>query len=243
MPERIAIIFGLEREAGPLVRGWKKVLRLGDSEIAPNAEAYRSDGMLAAIGGIGKANAAAAARWCLEHARPDLMVSAGFAGALVNSVAPPQVFFPGTVVDQVSGTSFHPDGADDGMVLVTADVVAGQVEKSNLAKQFKAQIVDMEATAVAEVAASAGIAFRAVKAVSEAVDFPMLPFDQFVGGDGRIRLTALLGHAAVHPATWRPLLRLGADCQHAAQSLGDALRHLDRASRQNFATERKLARL
>ena len=70
------------------------------------------------------------------------------------------------------------------LVLVTAASVGGR-RRSNVAERWKfADVVDMEAAAVAAVARETGLHFAAIKAISDELEFVMPPFKRFCGRTG-----------------------------------------------------------
>jgi adenosylhomocysteine nucleosidase len=95
-----------------------------------------------------------------------------------------------------------------------------------LAVSYSGSAVDMEAAAVARVAEQHGIAFKAVKAISDELQFPMPPVSGFVTPQGRLRTAAFAGHVAVRPKWWLPTLRLAVNGRLASKNLSAALEHL-----------------
>jgi len=211
MPPRVAIVAALEREVAPLARQFTRRVQPGQ----PFAVFERADVRLV-CGGIGAAHAAAATRWLIADARPEVVMSVGFAGGLVPDCHVGDVITPATIVDATTGETF---AASDGKgVLVTAVGVLGEAEKQGLAARYKANAVDMEAASVARVAQQNGIPFFAVKAISDEVGFTMPPLQRFVS-DGQVRTSKLLAYAAVRPSLWPVLMQLGRNAKTASSQL------------------------
>ena len=209
---KVAIVAALRREVAPLARKFARV------DAGPDAScAYRGSDVLLVCGGIGGKNAAVAARWAIASIKPELVMSAGFAGALVAECKVGDVISPGTVIDEATGESF-PVASGRG-VLVTSASVHDERGKSELAVGYRAQAVDMEAAAVARVAGENGIPFFAVKSISDEVGFRMPPMERFIDERGRIRNSGLLAYAAVRPVLWPVLVRLGMNAKEASSQL------------------------
>jgi adenosylhomocysteine nucleosidase len=221
MSERVAIIFADMREARPLVRGWERVT---SSWLPKRVQSFQKGNTIAVIAGMGAKHAAAAARVVIEEFAPELLVSAGFAGAIDEKLEPSTVLRPMRVVnattEQVHAVEAHPTAQ---ITIVSADHVVNEEGKRELASRFSAVAVDMEAAAIAEIAHAAGIRVRVVKVISERASFPMPPFDRFLGDDGRFRTASFLIWTAMHPQYWVPLMRLGRDSIAAADELASEL--------------------
>src|SRR5262249_14008935 len=150
----IAIIAALERELNPLVRDWQSVsFRHNGHEF----RAYRQNDVVAIAGGIGTQAAGNAARAVVAQYKPQTLVSAGLAGALLHTLKAGSVFVPNVIIDSTTGVEYRCDSG--GGVLVTGGEIAGGESKQQLAQKFHALCVDMEAAAVAEVAQEQRIAF------------------------------------------------------------------------------------
>lgn len=220
---RVAIIFADMREARPLVRYWS---RLNSSWLPKTAEAFQKGNTISVVAGMGPKHAAATARAVIEEFSPDLIVSAGFAGAIAENLEPPVVLRPTRVVNGVTGQIYEIATASPGVTLVSSDHVVNEEGKRVLARLHSAAAVDMEGATVAEIAQAAGIRFSGVKVISERADFPMPPFDSFIGDDGCLRIGAFLRWAAVHPKYWVPMIQLARNSATAAEALAEELRRL-----------------
>jgi adenosylhomocysteine nucleosidase len=216
----ITIIVAMKREITPLLRMWWK-MGVERTNVA-GLDQYVSDNVRVVIAGIGRKSAAVAARVVIEYYEPELIVSAGLAGALTNASVG-QVVCPAAVVDRNTGERYETvrDPRASG-VLVTAASVSSQEEKKELAEKYGAEAVDMEAAVVAEVAHASGVPFVAVKAISDALDFEMPPMDRFIS-NGRLDLLKLLGYAALRPRTWKALKELRRNSKIAAEALAREL--------------------
>ena len=221
---KTVIIVALEREMRPLVRGWtRKWIASGGSPLL----VYQNDEVIAVAGGIGSRQAESAARRVVQQYQPQILISAGLAGALIRSLKAGSVVTPNVVVDATTGTEYRCNVRAEvvgGGLLVTAAEIAGQDSKLGLVERFHGLLVDMEAAGVARVAAEFNIGFRCVKAISDELDFVMPPLNKFVDSQGHFSAGAFLAWAAVRPQHWRSVARLSRNSSRAIHALCDWLR-------------------
>ncbi len=213
----IAIIAALPGELKPLV---------GEDWHRPQPNVWTGTishhGAVAIAGGIGAAAAGRAVAKALSYGRPDALISYGWAGALTCALKPPSAFAISEVIDHASGERFA-TGSSQGTRLVTLDHVARPDEKRALAQTHQAVLVDMEAAAVARLAAERNIPFYCFKGISDAYTDQLPDFGSFISPAGELRTAAFLAHAALHPAYWPSLIRLGKNSSIAASNLARSL--------------------
>jgi len=210
---RVAIIAALPGELAPLVRGWRR------DRIAGVPRWRREEGArqwTATCAGAGADAASRAYAAAAAEGPPQRVISIGWAGALTSARQAGAAYPVATVVDGVTGERFA--AAAEGCILVTTDRVAGPEEKRRLAGTG-ADLVDMEAAAVARLARRDGAAFACVKGVSDALGDALPDFNAFIGADGRFHLGRFVRFAAVRPALWPGLVRLGRQSRRAAEAL------------------------
>lgn len=217
MHKPVAIVAAMRSELAPLLGGASK-------RVQDGVELYDLPSALVAIGGIGRRAAERAAEAALAAAQPKLLISAGLAGALTPALVAGDVIRVREVVDEVTGEHFR--SAEGDAILVSAARITGVKGKKRLAAEFAASAVDMEGAAVAAVAKRNGIGFTAVKAISDEWNFPMPPVNSFVDAQGKLRTGAFVGHVAVRPQWWVPVVRLGLNSRKASRNLAGALKHL-----------------
>jgi nucleoside phosphorylase len=217
---RTVIIAAMEREIGPLARGWH---RSSISDGARSFAVFEKNERVIAISGIGRRHAEAAARTAIAQYRPAQLVSAGLAGALVRSLKAGSVVTPNVVVDAADGVEYRctleSGGVVGGGVLVSAAEIAGAEAKRRLVEQFHGLIVDMEAAGAAKAAQEAGIGFRCVKAISDEADFVMPPLKEFVDVAGTFQSGRFAVWAALRPWQWARVMKLGSNAAKAARAL------------------------
>ena len=208
----IAIIAALPAELKPLVRDW--------DERGRNVWAGRVGGSeaVAVAGGIGAAAARRAVERACAEGAVDTLVSYGWAGALTCAVKAGAACVISEIVDDASGERFVTASAD-GYRLITLDRVAQYGEKRALAQKHQAVLVDMEAAAVARMAAARNIPFYCFKGISDGYLDRLPDFGQFIDGGGELRMAALVGHSALRPRYWASLWRLGKNSGAAANEL------------------------
>jgi adenosylhomocysteine nucleosidase len=218
MKARIAIVAALPREIAPLVRDWPIHSR-SRSEGWTIAEKDRA---IAVCAGMGRERAARALE--LAEARGPLfsIFSVGYAGALRSGFSRNSVYWPSVVIDAKTGEQYACDKGSE--TLVTMDHVVRQDEKGQLADRWNADLVDMEAAAIARFAQMRGLPFRAVRVVSDEFGDVLPDLDRFIDAQGRFRQLAFAINLALHPWMVPAAVRLGRDSAQASRNLAEALR-------------------
>jgi adenosylhomocysteine nucleosidase len=217
----VAIIAAMEREIAPLIRGWEMIL-------GPRYRFFEHGNVIAFAGGIGPEAARAAADTVLTFRQPSLIISAGFAGALRESMPVGTVVVPTKVLAAGNEQTFRIEGGEG--TLVSVDSIVDPAEKRNLATKYAADVVDMEAAAVAEVARNRGVRFAAVKAVSDSARFELPPLSRFIDADGEFQTMRFVAHVAFRPPLWPALGRLKRNAEKAAKALCAYLTRIQRAA-------------
>lgn len=180
----IAVLFALEREAAPFRRAARDL-----SHVSIH------------VSGVGRARARRAAEF-LCAARPELVVAAGFCGALVPSLR---------VGDVVKSPR----------ILTVDHLVTDPAEKCRLGESHDA--VDMESAAVVAACAENRVRSLAVRAVSDTVDTALSPelVRLLSGGNVAVRKACLA--LLKKPTLLGEFLRLARDTKFAARNLAEAL--------------------
>jgi adenosylhomocysteine nucleosidase len=214
----IAVIAALPREIAGLVRGVKADAAL----LKDGVWLYRMNGAVVVAAGMGAERVAVAVEAAGEV---DTLISVGLAGGCVPGLEAGAVLEAGVVVDVATGERF---GAGDGSgeTLATVGAIAGVAEKGRLAERFGAVMVDMEAAGVARLALAKGVAFRAIKGVSDGYDFELSALAKFEGERGSFRTGAFAAYTAVRPWTWGKTITLGRVSARGLAGLEAALRKL-----------------
>ncbi len=213
----VAVIVAMPVEVAPLLAGVKPETVNGvNLFVMPNA--------VIAVGGIGEKFARRAAEVAVEFAQPKMLVSAGIVGAISPQLKVGDVGRIREVVDVASGTRYPASGVGE-WVLATSQDVSGAAEKHALLTRFGADVVDMEAAAVAEVAQDRGVDFAAIKSISDDAEFDMPPLNRFID-DGKFDTRRFLIYVALRPRWWGALGRIKKNSEVATENLCAAVKHL-----------------
>ena len=220
---RIAIIAAMERELHPLVKDWKQTsLAVSGHDV----QCFQNGDTIAVISGMGIRMSEATARAVVAKYQPDILISAGLAGALMRTLKVGNVVTPNVIVDAASGIEYRCNVGGEvigGGVLVSTFEIVEKKSKAELVECFHALVVDMEAAGVAKVAQEFDLGFRCVKAISDEFDFPLPPLNRFVDGDGIFQTGNFVRWLSVRPWQWMTVLMLGRNSNLAAQALCDWL--------------------
>jgi adenosylhomocysteine nucleosidase len=176
-----------------------------------------------AVGGIGEKFARRAAEVAIEFAQPKLLLSAGIVGAISPKLKVGDVGRIREVVDVATGR--YPVTGGGEWVLATSQDVSDAAEKQELLTKFGADVVDMEAAAVAQVAKERGLQFAAIKSISDDAEFDMPPLNRFID-DGKFDTRRFLIYVALHPRWWGALGKIKKNSEIATENLCDAVKHL-----------------
>lgn len=219
---RIAIIAALPGELKPLVRGWERVSS-PTRGISMWIKSAGDDEYVAVCGGMG-ATAAMRSFAAAEHAGSlDMALSVGWAGALDSGIVAGRCYAATEVIDVLTGERFTLEDNTPKLRLVTTAHVADEAEKTRLRNSYAAQLVDMEAAAIARLAQIREIPVHCFKAVSDAHDVNLPDINPFIDEMGQMKMPAFLGHVAVRPQYWSSLIRMGSASSKAARALASAI--------------------
>jgi len=216
---RVAVVAALEREVALLVAGWQVVRRSWEGR---EFKFFESDRVVVVCSGIG----AVAARWACEAVcasyEPEMVISAGFAGALTADLKIGDVLVPAKVIDAGDGSCIETGAGSGGLISVAE--MASVERKRVLGTKYDAVAVDMEAAAVAKSAGLRSVRFRAVKAISDVLDFEVPVVEGSVDAQGRFHEGRFLAGIAVRPWVWGRVATLARNSSRASKSLVEALR-------------------
>jgi adenosylhomocysteine nucleosidase len=215
---KIAIVAAMEREVQPLVKGWTFREQEHDGR---RFRFFEKDAAVLVCGGIGAEAARRAAEATIELYSPDVIYSAGFAGALDPKLKVGEILLPRRLVNAGDGSSFEMEVG--GGVLVSFGAVAGKEQKKKLRDSFSADAVDMEAAVVARAAQLRGVRFGVVKAISDEFDFDLPESDRFVDANGRFSEARFALFSVVRPWLWPRVVRLAVNSGRAAGVLSEWL--------------------
>jgi adenosylhomocysteine nucleosidase len=226
---KVAIVAAIEREVSGLTRSCRRVEQQYEGR---SFVFFECDEMVVVCGGIGVESARRATEAVIALYGPTQILSVGFAGALDASLHVGDVFEPSVVIDARDGSRISVAGGDSQHSLVTFMSVAGAKQKMNLAQAFAAKAVDMEAAAVAAAAHAHGIGFRAMKVISDDLDFEMPEMARFIDAQGHFQTASFAAFVALRPALWKRVAALSRNSRRAAQALGERLERYRQELRQ-----------
>jgi adenosylhomocysteine nucleosidase len=222
---RTAIIAALPGELKPLVRLWPHEKR-GKIDLWrwPFLNTHGDKGeWLAACAGAG-IEAATRAFAEIEKSGPiDQVISVGWAGALHKVIEPGLVYSICGVIDARTGEMTPTADWRDDIWLVTSPIVANEAGKQRLAAAYKADLVDMEAAAIARLAQMRSIPFYCIKAVSDGFHDKLPDFNRFIRPDGQFDMAGMVLFSILRPWHWPSLMRMGENSRKASQSIRDSL--------------------
>jgi adenosylhomocysteine nucleosidase len=214
---RIAILAALPREVAPLVRGWSAPIE----SRSEGTSIWKSNRAIVVCAGMGGERITRALELAESHGPLRSVISVGYAGALRQGMRTDGVYWPAIVIDGQTGERF---ACEDGEgVLVTANHLVRRDEKTKLAVQWGADLVDMEAAALAKLAQGRGLPFRTVRAVSDSTDDNLPDLSRFTNPQGGFQSASFAMYVALHPWLIPTTVRLGKQSARASQAIADAL--------------------
>src|SRR5215469_2898253 len=195
---RVAIIAALDRELHSLIKHWPSTTITHESR---EFTFYESDYAVAVCSGIGPEAARRAAQAAIVTYTPELLISAGLAGALTPELRVGETIFPALVIDSKDGsrheTAIHTARLAHSplarTVLLSSPEIASAAQKQQFAKCYNAHAVDMEAAAVARAAQVYNLPFLAIKSISDELNFELPAISDFIR-QGRFRTQAFIFH-------------------------------------------------
>lgn len=220
---RIAIIAALPGELKPLVRHWPRV-PTGVAGTKTWVLSQGADTWIAVCAGMGAEAARRAYASATSDGPLDMLLSVGWAGSLDAGVYPGTVHVPTDVIDAQTGEQFNLADGGGKWKLVTTARVADAAEKTRLAATYQgAVLVDMEAAAVARLAAMHGIPLLCIKGVSDAAGARLPDLNRFIDRAGQMQLARFITHVVLRPKYWPSLLHLGRNSARAAEAMRDLI--------------------
>jgi adenosylhomocysteine nucleosidase len=220
---RVAIIAAMPGELKPLVRNWPHSTR---GTVHFWAQRSEEEEWIAACAGAGL-DAATRAFAGIEDGGPiDLVLSIGWAGALTPEIVPGSAHNCAGVIDARTGERFQCDAGAGPLWLATSPRVADEPEKRRLATTYKASLVDMEAAAIARLAAMRSIPFYCMKGVSDSLSAKLPDFNRFIDQNGQFLTRKLVLFALLRPWIWPALVKMGENSTKASQNIAERIHEL-----------------
>jgi adenosylhomocysteine nucleosidase len=169
--------------------------------------------------------------------QPELVISAGFAGALHPDRRVGDIILADEIAD-IAGNRWAatwpkplPEGEwcpplHRGLLLTTDAMVTTPAEKQSLGDKHGALAVDMESAVVARRCNEHGVPFAAVRAISDDWKTPLSPSLAGLLRNGRVDALSLVAFLVCRPWMIREMWRLARHTTFAAAQLGKALGEL-----------------
>jgi adenosylhomocysteine nucleosidase len=236
----IAILVAVRQELRPILRraDANHLVRQEHLDFYEGTLAGQPVALLAL--GVGKECARIAAEITIRCYRPDLVISAGFGGALQPHVQDGDIVVGTDVLElrkdvgaEIMWDTMHKpvrltrfDGKNAtglrvhyGKIVTTNEMVLRAINKSRIGKATGGLAVDMETSAVATVCASQKTDFLAVRCITDNdhEDLPDEFNDFFVLG--QLRAKRVLSSCARDPRVLADLARLGYRARHSGENL------------------------
>lgn len=164
----------------------------------------------------------------LNKCRPDVLISSGFAGAIISNLQTGALIVGRNFSDprllswavQVLGPDLHRVN-----IVTTSSIIQSPVERSELALAQSAAAVDMETEFIARACASNSIPMLSFRVISDSVAQPLpLPAPMLFNiEDQKTEPLKLLAYLTRHPAAIPRLLRFSRQIAAARRNLSRAL--------------------
>jgi adenosylhomocysteine nucleosidase len=202
----IALTFALPDESRAFVKRLSAIRRTRHHGLPVVCGKLGGGEIMVCHTGVGADSTRTAVDFLLNHHRPRMLVSSGFAGALQPGLEIGDLVIAGNfsapaLLDKAR-ILFHPDAPVHFGALITRAAPAETVaDKGSLARATGALAVDMETEWIARGCAEAGVEMIAMRGISDTATQPLpVPFARwFDVQKQKPRPGALLGHLARHP--------------------------------------------
>jgi len=239
-PCEVAVICALSAEAGGIVDTMKGLVAIEGDGFLVRQGLLGKRRVAVVESGPGCERAARATAALIAAHRPQWVISAGFAGGLVDGIKRRDLVVADSVADE-SGERLAIDIKLDtsgnrhrhvGRLLTLDRIVRSPQEKRSLGEKHKAAAVDMETFAVAEVCRHERVRFFAVRGISDGVDDEVPPEVENLlqQTNNAARAGAVAGALFRRPSSMKDIWRMREDAliasDHIAQFLGEIAAHL-----------------
>ena len=242
----IAILCAIRQEISPLVACMNVSKKFNIDEI-PFYQGDLNGRLLTLVqGGIGRKNAIKAASSLLESASVDLLISAGVAGGIRHGLNVGDLVVAENVgYSKQSDFDCEKLQLESDFVckkeivrlarqcskdlesklhfgnLLTVDKVISQAStKRKIGEHDSFLAVEMESAAVAEVAYEKGVAFAAIRSISDDIEDDLhLDYDNIISDEGKVKVTSIALGVLKNPQSLALLSRLNKQTKTAAKSL------------------------
>jgi adenosylhomocysteine nucleosidase len=230
----IGIIAALEQEIRHLIRDLENVRTVTTGSVTIHQGELSGRPVILAVSGAGKRAAERGAAALVEHFRPSIIVSTGFAGGLSEEATAGTIVYGSDLVDEAGGRETFPfpagsailPGEIRGVVLTTRHFVSAVNHRKELRDRFGAAAVDMESIHIARIARREAIPFVVARVISDDLSAELPVMRSVTDGDGRIDIRRAVPYFLRHPGTVVPFVRFIIRLDAHAVTLDACLRRL-----------------
>lgn len=188
---------------------------------------HRATSVQVVYSGIGYRCAQLAAARLIRDSRPRLVISAGYCGALRREYIAGDVVVPSHVVGETRVAHRCLDlGQPQQLLFTSKALLATAHDKLSIRQEFHADLVDMEASTIADECARNGVDFLAVKAVSDTAQTSLSPQLVNLVNGSAISIGSAICSIALHPWLIPQCLSLARNSRLASKHLARALGHI-----------------
>jgi nucleoside phosphorylase len=226
----IAITFALPAESAAFIKALrdKQRERCGEFEIVRGKIDNRS--MEIFHTGVGEKICRQRMATLLQYRRFELLISAGFAGALSDRLKPGDVFVAENFSTAKVPAANMP--VQFGKLVTAGRVIDSPAERERIARSTGAAAVDMETEFIARACAEHAVPMISLRTISDtpAHPLPLQPPLLFDIDEQKTKVRRLAGHLIAHPTTAWKLMRFAKQIRKARNRLTRAIIDLLRAS-------------
>jgi len=242
----IAVLCAIRQEISPLVSCMNVSKKFNIDKIPFYQGDLNGRPLTLVQGGIGRENAIKAASSLLESASVDLLISAGVAGGIRHGLNVGDLVVAENVgYSKQSDFDCEKLQLESDFVckkeivqlarqcskdlepklhfgnLLTVDKVISQAStKRKIGEHDSFLAVEMESAAVAEVACEKGVAFAAIRSISDDIEDDLhLDYDNIISDEGKVKVTSIALGVLKNPQSLALLSRLNKQTKTAAKSL------------------------
>ena len=232
-PEHLAVVTALREELAPFLARCRVESRLSVSRGCFHRVHFKGRSLIVGWTGDGAPCAAAALRELLAAVEVDRLLLMGIAGGLSPELAIGDLVVAREVRDEEGAVPAPDSGWRERVLpelphglLVTSQQIAVTADAKQRLWQAHGAVtpatVDLETASWGRVADEAGVAYLAVRAVSDTASEELpIDFERFRGADGRVRRGRLVFHAVLRPVLIPRLLELGRRTRSCGERLAD----------------------
>jgi len=233
MNNSIAIFGALKEE----IAGIKQAMNISDHVRLGKASAWPgkwgTQNIILVRSGVGRQMAKDATIQIIDRFQPRTVISIGYAGAVQSGLNVGDLVIADTVIEELKGRKLSPDSdllgraigipSPDGLKMVvggllTVDtVIHTSAIKQELGEKHYVQAVEMETSAIAEVAEENGLPWLSLRVISDRLDQELIDSSSFLGSDGEVSTLKAGWYVLTHPGSIKNAMLLRNQTQVATQ--------------------------